>query len=288
MSENKRYYFLQMPEDFFNSKRIKRLRHLAGGDTFTIIYLKMQLKAINNGGVLFYDGLMNSIAEEIAMDIDENTDNVQMTINYLQSCGLLEIRESGDCYLPYAEVNVGSITASSLRSRECRQRKNVALQQNNVALQQKSVALQQDSNTSATKCNGDIDIDTDTDLTISNDIVCQTQSVKRIIKEWNSLAKQGVKPISKLSNSSTRYRSLIARLNEYGEEEVLKAIENIRHSDYLQGKVKDWQITFDWFVKPNNFPKVLEGNYTNKNWYQQAHTRKLTAEEIRKELYSSE
>ena len=45
----------------------------------------------------------------------------------------------------------------------------------------------------------------------------------------------------------------------------MQAIDNIKNSDYLQGKVNDWKITFDWFVKPNNFPKVLEGNYNNKS-----------------------
>lgn len=152
MAENKRYYFLQMPENFFGSKRIKRLRHMAGGDTYTIIYLKMQLKAMNNNGILTYDGLMNSVAEEIAIDIEEETDDVQMTINYLQSCGLLEIRESGDCYLPYAEINVGSETASTIRSRKCRANK--------------SVAMQQQCNALATNCNGDIDIDIDKDIYI--------------------------------------------------------------------------------------------------------------------------
>jgi len=142
MAENKRYYFLQMPEDFFTSKRIKKLRKLAGGDTFTIIYLKMQLKAMNNHGCLEYDGLEDSIADEIATEIDEDVENVKITLAYLEKCNLLEIRENGDCYLPYAEVNVGSITASSLRSRASREKKNVAMQQQCNAL--------------ATNCNGDI------------------------------------------------------------------------------------------------------------------------------------
>ena len=40
----KRYYWLKFRDDFFDSKRIKKLRKMAGGDTYTIIYLKMMLK----------------------------------------------------------------------------------------------------------------------------------------------------------------------------------------------------------------------------------------------------
>lgn len=105
--------------------------------------------------------------------------------------------------------------------------------------------------------------------TISNDIVCQTETVrldvKSILDAWNSLSDYGIKPVSKISKSSKRYQSLCARIKEHGVENVLKAIENIKHSDFLQGKSKDWIITFDWFVKPNNFPKVLEGNYDNRD-----------------------
>lgn len=40
--------------------------------------------------------------------------------------------------------------------------------------------------------------------------------------------------------------------------------ESIRDSDFLRGKNRNgWTITFDWFMLPNNFPKVLDGNYAN-------------------------
>lgn len=93
------------------------------------------------------------------------------------------------------------------------------------------------------------------------------ESVRRIVEKWNSLSEYGIRRVSRLNSGSKRYNSLISRLNEYGEEEVMKAIENIKHSDFLQGKEpgKSWEITFDWFVLPSNFPKVLEGNYENRN-----------------------
>ena len=59
---------------------------------------------------------------------------------------------------------------------------------------------------------------------------------------------------------------LVARIKEYGLDSVLKAVDNIRHSKFLQGKSDSkrcWVITFDWFVRPNCFPKVLEGQYND-------------------------
>ena len=104
----------------------------------------------------------------------------------------------------------------------------------------------------------------------TNVLDCQTQSDERVGKSdidiivncWNALKTYGIVPVSRVSASSKRGSMLRARIREYGTDEVLKAIDNIRKSDFLKGNNnRDWTITFDWFVKPSNFPKVLEGNY---------------------------
>lgn len=109
----KRFFWLKLQEDFFKSKRIKKLRRIAGGDTYTIIYLKMQLMAIKNGGCLEYTGLESSFARELALDIDEDPENVAITVNFLLSCGLMETNDSADYFLPYAALNTGSESSST-------------------------------------------------------------------------------------------------------------------------------------------------------------------------------
>lgn len=94
MAEGKRYYWLKLKDDFFSSKRIKKLRKLAGGDTYTIIYLKMQLLAMKKDGILEYTGLEKTFAEELALDLDEEADDVQVTLTYLMSCGLAETSDN--------------------------------------------------------------------------------------------------------------------------------------------------------------------------------------------------
>ena len=124
MAEN-RYYWLKLQEDFFDSKRIKKLRKLAGGDTFVIIYLKMQLLSIKRNGILEYTGLEPTFAEELALDIDEEPDNVMLTLNYLLNCGLLETSDNREFFVPYAVLNTGSEGSSAKRMREYRERKSL-------------------------------------------------------------------------------------------------------------------------------------------------------------------
>lgn len=90
---------------------------------------------------------------------------------------------------------------------------------------------------------------------------CSTK-VQPIIDKWNEL---GLQKIISINPGTTRYKLLNARIKEHGEDKVLQAIENVKHSTFLKGQnSKGWTITIDWLVKPNNFLKVLEGNYEDK------------------------
>ena len=139
--KNKRYYWIQLAQDFFKSKEMKLLRKIAGGDTHTIIYLKMMLISLEDGGHIYYDGLADNLAEEIALVIDENVEDIKITLIFLESKGLLTRKNDRDYFLEQVPEMVGSETASTRRSRKHRELRELHC------------------NTVATTCNGDIDTD---------------------------------------------------------------------------------------------------------------------------------
>ena len=65
----KRYFWLKLKEDFFRQKEIKKLRKIAGGDTFTIIYLKLQLLSLRDNGKIFFEGVEDTLFEELALEL---------------------------------------------------------------------------------------------------------------------------------------------------------------------------------------------------------------------------
>lgn len=127
----KRYYWLKLKEDFFRQLPMKKLRRIAGGDTYTIIYLKMMLVTTKTDGVLGYDCSEEEFIENLALDIDEDEQNVRVTVQFLIANGLMVPMENGDMLLPEAKAAVGSEQASAQRVREFRAREKVkALQCN--------------------------------------------------------------------------------------------------------------------------------------------------------------
>lgn len=117
----KRYYWLKLKEDYFNNPKIKKLRKIAGGDTYTIIYLKMQLLSIKNGGIIEYEGIEPTFEEELALKLDEDIDNVTVTLNYLQLQSLVDANNN-EFMLIEATNNIGSEGQSAERVRKFRER----------------------------------------------------------------------------------------------------------------------------------------------------------------------
>lgn len=114
----------------------------------------------------------------------------------------------------------------------------------------------------------DIELDKDKekdikDLIVSKDTIRQTD-VKRTIDEWNTLEEFGITPVKRMTPK--REQAVKARIRQNHIDDILEAIENIRHSSFLQGQNKNgWMVTFDWFLKPGNFAKVFEGQYADKS-----------------------
>jgi predicted phage replisome organizer len=133
MTDNKKYYWLKLKNDFFRDKEIKKLRRVAGGDTFTIIYLKLQLLSLKNGGKLYFDNLEETFAEELALELDEEVENIKITLLYLKKCGLIQEASNNEYLLTQTIECIGKETASAGRVRRYRQKKKM-LQCNGSAL----------------------------------------------------------------------------------------------------------------------------------------------------------
>lgn len=88
----------------------------------------------------------------------------------------------------------------------------------------------------------------------------EEEGVKTVLEKWNAVGVGSVRGVSGM-----RKQHLDARIREHGLATVLEAIDHVSRSAFLKGKNnRGWKISFDWFLNPNNFQKVLEGNYDSE------------------------
>lgn len=119
----KKYYWLKQPSTFFQDPKIKKLRRIAGGDTFTIIYQKIMLLSIVNGGIISHQGIEDTLAQELSLVLDEDVENVKVTLTYMQVQGLIEELDDQSFLLPFVPALIGSETDSAERVRKFREKK---------------------------------------------------------------------------------------------------------------------------------------------------------------------
>ena len=176
----KRYYWLKLKEEFFLDKEVKKLRKIAGGDTYTIIYLKLMLLSLKSDGRLYFDGIEDTFAEELALEIDEDAENVRVTLMYLEKMNLLQLVNEEEVYLTQMDNLICSESESAQRVRKHRAKiKEIEMNNEKVktgkplinteveveAIEDKTLQ----SNTDVTESNGDeTNCNTYTDINIQN------------------------------------------------------------------------------------------------------------------------
>lgn len=130
---SKRYYWMKLKNTFFTQPAIKRLRKIPGGDTYTIIYLKMMLHTIEKEGVFVFEGIESSFEKEVALVLDEEEDAVHVTIEYLRSKMLIE-EGHGDYGMDYLLTEVPelidseTVAAKRKRMRQQKEREQLAIE----------------------------------------------------------------------------------------------------------------------------------------------------------------
>ena len=242
---NKKFYWLKLKEDFFEEDTLQWLEEQDNGKEYCLFYLKLCLKSLKSNGTLIRNVgqmLVPYDAKKLSEITRTDIDTVRVAMEVFKRIGLVQVLDNGEIYLTQLENMVGSETKWAEYKKKQRKLDNVQNDSNNIP---KIVHTEIENRDRDKEIEKELDIDID---------------ITKVIETWNSLN------LNKLvSIKNNRLKALKARIKEFSKEDVFKAIGNIKESSFLQGKNdRSWTITFDWFLKPNNFIKVLEGNYKDK------------------------
>lgn len=284
MSENKRYYWLKLNEDFFDDDTIQFIEEQENGILYSNFYLKLCLKSLKNEGKLIrlvgntlipYD--VKSLSKLTNVDID----TVRVAMELFKRIGLIEVLDTGEIYMSQINEMIGSETNRAKGMRALRAR-------------QKSEQLEvSQCDASVTTCDEEIEKNNMQGVTMlpnyGNDVSKMLPRDKSIenrdrdkeIENRDRVSSNGktVTPYADIVNlynsiclsypkvttiSDRRKQALKARLNKYTLDDFKKMFELAEASDFLKGSNnRDWSANFDWLIKDSNMAKVLDGNYNN-------------------------
>ena len=121
MADNKKYYYMRLKENFFDSSEISLLESMPDGYLYSNILLKLYLRSLRGEGRLAINNIPYS-PEMIATVTHHPVETVQKALDIFQNLGLIEILDSGVIYMLNIQEFIGASSTEADRIRAYRQR----------------------------------------------------------------------------------------------------------------------------------------------------------------------
>ena len=271
--DTERYYWLKLDRGFFKRHDITVIESMPNGRDYVLLYLKLMCESVDHEGALRFSDAVPYTEEMLSSITHLDASLVHSGLELFKSLQMIEVFDDETLFIPMVADLLDSETYAAKRKREQRKDSEKGdivprlspdcpqLSPKCPQEKEKEIETEKESEQEKEKDSG----------TLSEESVCRPETVRRVIKAWNDL---GIQNIRKVPPAETKVGQMLrARIREYGIDAVLEAVEKVRASDFLMGKASDWQITLEWFSRPNNFPKVINGNYDNRA-KQEPNTRK--------------
>lgn len=171
MSDNKKYYYLKFKENYFEQDHIKYLESMDNGHTYSLILVKLYLKAIKHDGQLRVNEFVPYTADKISMlakIIGHDPDHVMHAVNTAHSLGLIEIVSSGEMWIADIQNFIGHSSTEADRVRDYRKKIAKLPQTSNKAQKRSKKTLQ--SVHLYDRGTPELDIETDKEIELDIDI----------------------------------------------------------------------------------------------------------------------
>lgn len=271
-----KYYWLRLKRDFFKRHDIMVVESMPNGKDYILFYLKLLCESVDHDGNLRFSERIPYSEEMLATITNTNPDVVRSAVKVFTQLGMMEKLDDGTLFMTEVQSMIGTESKWAEKKRlqrsEGQKRDNVPQLSPNCPTTVPQLSGHCPIETEKeTEIESESDLDTESDLEIeSKTMAFSNEKARRsatpyqqIIDAWNSIG-HGITEIQRIGEGTKRRASVAARVKEYGLDKVLEAIAIIPRCPFLLGNgSKGWVIDFDWFTRPNNFIKVLEGNYLN-------------------------
>ena len=122
MSDNKKYYYLRLKDNFFDSDELKILESIKDGYLYSNILLKLYLRSLKNDGKLVVNDRIPYNAEMLASVTGHQIGTVKQALSIFKDLGLIDVLENGAIYMLDIQNFIGRGSSEADRKREYRQR----------------------------------------------------------------------------------------------------------------------------------------------------------------------
>lgn len=239
MAKTKVYFWLKVDKKFFDNVFIKRLKNMNGGYAMTVIYIRLMLESLESDCILYYDGFLESLVEELAIKLDVSEDDINMTMAYFTKCGLIQIDTEGNAELLQAKAMLEQETNQAQYMREYRKRQKLK-NDNSYNVSQKDNVV----NEPLTTCKTEIDIEKEIEHKSKNK--SKNQNKNNATADFSEIYSYYQQEIGVLSPNQAEQLADYIKLDNFEPELLKRAIDKAssnakRSFGYVNSILRNWR-----------------------------------------------
>lgn len=242
MSDNKKYYYLRLKDNFFDSDELKILESMKDGYLYSNILLKLYLRSLKNDGKLVVNERIPYNSEMLASVTGHQVGTIKQALSMFKELGLIEVLENGAIYMLDIQNFIGKGSTEADRQR---------LYDRRISEERKQNKLTQSRNLEEIlkKSTPEIEIELEKDIEIEKEIHSSAKSTTTKRKRFE-------KPTL---SQITQY--CLERNNNVNAEQFYDYYES---NGWKVGKnsMKDWKAAVRTWEK-NNYNKPAKSNKQN-------------------------
>ncbi|HFI0586251.1 TPA: phage replisome organizer N-terminal domain-containing protein [Streptococcus suis] len=124
MADNKKYYYLKLKEDFFESDEAVVLESMPDGYIYSNILLKLYLRSLKNNGLLMFNNLIPYNSQMLATITRHQVGTIEKAVKIFKDLQLIDILDNGAIYMTNIQNFVGKSSTEADRIRKLRAKKD--------------------------------------------------------------------------------------------------------------------------------------------------------------------
>ena len=126
MADNKKYYYLKLKDNFYDSEQLIILQNMQDGYLYSDILMKLYLRSLKNEGKLMFNNMIPYTPQVLAQVVRHQVGTVEKALKIFQELGLIEILDNGAIYMMDIQNFIGKSSTEADRIRNFR--KQIAIE----------------------------------------------------------------------------------------------------------------------------------------------------------------
>lgn len=212
MADNRKYYYMRLKDNFFDTNEIVVLESMPDGYLYSNILLKLYLRSLKDNGKLMFNDRIPYNSQMIATITRHQVGTVEKALQIFKEMGLIEVLDTGAIYMADIQKYIGQSSTEAERIRQYRQK----IKTENLITEKSSVQMY---NKSTPEIDIEIDIEKDIDInnkcSKSSDLEREFESLWKLYPNKKGKTKAHSKYLSLRKKNKITYEQVEQGINNY-------------------------------------------------------------------------